>query len=145
MTGDFQGNQSRKAWNRGAARALPRGQARSIKELTMSDIPATDWTPADHANDKPGSEGATARRLSGKVADGVEKVVERLNGGIAAAKTQGASAYGVARRKAQDVAGAVDPMVREKPYAAIGAALGLGVVLGMLISRPRVIYVRPPH
>ena len=54
---------------------------------------------------------------------------------------------GNGKSPARDFAGAVDPFVKDRPYATLALALIAGVIIGgLFLGRgPRVIYVRPPR
>ena len=69
----------------------------------------------------------TAHEAISKTTDQVGQVVDRASGAL------------------QDVKGRVDPFVGERPYAALGIAAGLGLVVGLLLAGrgPKTIYVRP--
>ena len=63
-----------------------------------------------------------------------EKVVEARKR-LAAALESGKQVYGRVRDKTIEKAKAVDENVREHPYQAIGIALGVGALIGYLVSR----------
>jgi ElaB/YqjD/DUF883 family membrane-anchored ribosome-binding protein len=88
--------------------------------------------------DKAKSVGAAAQERLGQAADS-------FSGAAAKAQAKAKDLYGQASVKVRDVAGKVPPAVKEKPYAALGVALGVGVVAGMLMAGrgPKVIEVRP--
>jgi ElaB/YqjD/DUF883 family membrane-anchored ribosome-binding protein len=86
-----------------------------------------------------------ARRAAAKVQAGIDKVADRISEGVARA---GDTTRGAVKRTAigaRRMASRVDPFVSERPYSAVGIALGAGVVLGLLLARrgPKVIYVKP--
>jgi ElaB/YqjD/DUF883 family membrane-anchored ribosome-binding protein len=54
---------------------------------------------------------------------------------LAAALESGKELYGRVRDKTVEKAKAVDETVHEHPYQAMGIALGVGVLLGVLITR----------
>jgi len=86
-----------------------------------------------------------ARRAAGKVQARIDKIADKISEGVARA---GDTTRGAVERTAigaQRVAGRVDPFVSERPYSAVGIALGAGVVLGLLLAGrgPKIIYVNP--
>jgi ElaB/YqjD/DUF883 family membrane-anchored ribosome-binding protein len=78
-----------------------------------------------------------ARVLKAATADVAEEKVAEARKRLAAALERSKEIYGCARDKAVEVAKASDAVVREHPYQAIGIALGVGAILGCLISRQR--------
>jgi ElaB/YqjD/DUF883 family membrane-anchored ribosome-binding protein len=78
-----------------------------------------------------------ARHLLNATSDvagaGVVEARKRLH----AALDQGSEAYGRVREKAMESARAADQTVREHPYQSIGIALGIGALVGFLISRSK--------
>jgi len=64
-----------------------------------------------------------------------EKVAEARKR-LAAALERGKEIYGQVREQAVEGAKAADEAVRAHPYQAIGIALGVGAILGYLVSRP---------
>jgi ElaB/YqjD/DUF883 family membrane-anchored ribosome-binding protein len=63
--------------------------------------------------------------------EGLEGAKEQLAAAIEAAK----ETYAQLQKKAVQGAKAADKVVRNNPYAAIGIAAGVGVLVGYLISR----------
>lgn len=51
-------------------------------------------------------------------------------------------AWETGREKFGDYAQATDRMIRDKPYQALGIAIGLGVLIGMLLNRRSVVVHR---
>ena len=86
-----------------------------------------------------------ARRFAGKVQERIDKAADQLSGTIAKAGERTRSAYDITSRRAQEVAQKVRPVATERPYAVAGAALVVGLLLGMLLNAggPKVIYVKP--
>ena len=68
---------------------------------------------------------------AGVAGDKVREARERLAAGMDSAK----EIAGRVRDKAVDYAKATDQAVREHPYHALGIALGVGALLGLLVSR----------
>ncbi len=86
-----------------------------------------------------------ARKATGKVQAQIDKVASKLSDGVSKAADKTAATYDRAAVQAKKAAETVDPFVHERPYAAAGLALGVGVVIGMLLARPgpKIIYVKP--
>ena len=86
-----------------------------------------------------------ARRFAGKVQERIDKAADQLSGTIAKAGERTRSAYDITARRAQEVAEKVRPVATERPYAVAGAALVVGLLLGMLLNAggPKIIYVKP--
>jgi len=76
-----------------------------------------------------------ARALMAATADVAGEKVGEARKRLAAALEGGRQVYGRVREKAVDGAKAADQTVRENPYQAIGIALGVGAVIGILIAR----------
>jgi ElaB/YqjD/DUF883 family membrane-anchored ribosome-binding protein len=81
--------------------------------------------------------------LAGKVQEAVGQTADQATETLAKISEQTKDAYSRASQSAQKLAGAVDPFVQERPYAAVVAAAGIGLILGLLLAGrgPRVIYV----
>jgi len=76
-----------------------------------------------------------ARALMAATADVAGEKVGDARKRLAAALEQGKEVYGRVREKAIEGARAADEVVRERPYQAIGVALGVGVIAGYLVAR----------
>ena len=76
-----------------------------------------------------------ARALMAATADVAGEKVSEARKRLAAALESGKEIYGRVRDKAVEGAKAADQTVRENPYQAIAIALGVGAVLGYLVSR----------
>lgn len=118
----------------------------------MTDILDADTgAPAASANTSADVNGTKAadkvRRLGEKVQTTAEQAATQISEKVSKAAERGVEAYDQAAARARKMAETVDPFVREKPYAAIGAVLGVGVVIGMLLAArsPKVIYIKPGH
>jgi len=74
---------------------------------------------------------ATAHQTEGKVAE----LRERISDNLREARHKLADAEDAIKEKTREVARATDDYVHEHPWPAIGAAAGLGLVIGLLISR----------
>jgi ElaB/YqjD/DUF883 family membrane-anchored ribosome-binding protein len=74
---------------------------------------------------------ATAHQTEGKVAELRERVALNLK----EARYKLADAEAAIRAKTREVARATDDYVHEHPWKAIGAAAGVGLIVGLLIGR----------
>jgi ElaB/YqjD/DUF883 family membrane-anchored ribosome-binding protein len=63
--------------------------------------------------------------------------IDSLRDSVARAKDQVGEFYDSARDRVIDGAKATDRTIRAYPYQSLGVALGAGVLLGLLISRPK--------
>ncbi len=93
---------------------------------------------------------STARKTQDAILDAADKVVdagEKAHAVATEAIDRAGEAYADAQLTVRQVRGQVEPFVDERPYAALGIAVGVGFLLGMLFGarRPKVIYVRPPR
>jgi ElaB/YqjD/DUF883 family membrane-anchored ribosome-binding protein len=68
------------------------------------------------------------------VSDAADRLIGQVRG-----------AYDQACGRAKQMAADVDPVIKEKPYTALVAAAGVGLVLGLLMASrgPKVIYIKP--
>jgi ElaB/YqjD/DUF883 family membrane-anchored ribosome-binding protein len=80
-----------------------------------------------------------------RLADGAIEALDRASGQARAAAATAADAYADVKGRARSVSAAVDPFVRENPYASVMLAVFAGMMLGLLLfGRPRrVVYVTP--
>ena len=76
-----------------------------------------------------------ARNLMTATADVAGEKVGETRKRLAAALERGKEIAGTVRDKAVEGVRAADATVREHPYQAIGIALGVGALLGYLVSR----------
>jgi ElaB/YqjD/DUF883 family membrane-anchored ribosome-binding protein len=76
-----------------------------------------------------------ARALMAATADVAGEKVGQARKRLAAALESGKEIYGRVRDKTIDCAKATDEVVHAHPYQAIGIALGVGALVGYLISR----------
>jgi ElaB/YqjD/DUF883 family membrane-anchored ribosome-binding protein len=76
-----------------------------------------------------------ARALWAATADVAGDKISDARKRLAAALESGKDMYGRARDKAVEGAEAVDEVVRENPYQAIGIAFGVGALVGFLLTR----------
>ena len=76
-----------------------------------------------------------ARALMAATADVAGEKVGEARKRLAAALESGTEIYGRVRDRAVEGAKVADQTVRENPYQAIGIALGVGALIGYLLSR----------
>ena len=74
---------------------------------------------------------ATAGDLGGKLGDKAKKARQRLSASLESAKASCKDLEG----KAVAGAEATDKVIREHPYESVGVAFGVGLLLGLLITR----------
>ncbi len=86
---------------------------------------------ARKVSDKAQAASASARKTIGDAANSVSDAATK-------ASAQARELYG-------RVAGRIDPLVQEKPYATLAAAVGIGLIAGLLVAGrgPKVIYIHP--
>ena len=77
------------------------------------------------------------RATAGQAGEKVSAARERIQENLASAKERLASAEQAVVAKAKQAAKATDEYVHENPWKAVGIAAGVGLVIGMLISRGR--------
>jgi len=87
------------------------------------------------ANSDMGTLAEDARELISATADVTGEKISEARRRLAAALERGKEIYGRVKDKAVEGARATDEAVHEHPYQAIGIALGVGVLLGCLVSR----------
>jgi ElaB/YqjD/DUF883 family membrane-anchored ribosome-binding protein len=76
-----------------------------------------------------------ARALMAATADVAGDKVSEARKRLAAALESSKEIYGRVRDKAVEKAKVVDETVHEHPYQAMGIALGVGILLGVLVTR----------
>ncbi len=75
--------------------------------------------------------------IAGPVAEQAGGKFDDLKNRLQDAKDRLSDVYSKARRNVVAGAKYADTTIRENPYISLGAALGVGVVIGMLIKRSR--------
>jgi ElaB/YqjD/DUF883 family membrane-anchored ribosome-binding protein len=75
-----------------------------------------------------------ARALIAATADAAGEQVQEARQRLAAALEHGKESYGRVREKAVEGAKAADQTVRENPYLVIAIGVGVGAMLGFLIT-----------
>jgi ElaB/YqjD/DUF883 family membrane-anchored ribosome-binding protein len=101
-----------------------RHHSSNLMEKTTESITNEMAQIAEHAREL---VSATADVAGGKVTEARKRLMAALE--------NSKEIYGCVREKAVKGAKAADDVIREHPYQAIGVALGVGAVLGFLISR----------
>src|SRR5438132_10358210 len=86
-------------------------------------------------SDDLGTLAEDARALMAATADVAGEKVSEARKRLAEALENGKEIYGRVRDRAMDGVKAADQTVRENPYQAIGIAIGVGALIGDLISR----------
>jgi ElaB/YqjD/DUF883 family membrane-anchored ribosome-binding protein len=93
-----------------------------------------------------------ARQLEGSAEDAVGKAkevigdtVKKARDVVTGATDHATDAYQTVRKSAENVAGTVDPFVKEQPYIAVALAAIVGVIVGALLAGggAKVIYIKP--
>jgi len=77
------------------------------------------------------------RATAGQAGDKAAAARERIQGSLVAAKERLVAAEEAVVEKTRQAAKATDEYVHENPWKAVGIAAGVGLVVGMLISRGR--------
>lgn len=77
------------------------------------------------------------RATAGHAGEKVAAARERIQENLVAAKVRLAAAEDAVAAKAKEAAKATDEYVHENPWKAVGIGVGVGLIVGMLISRNR--------
>jgi ElaB/YqjD/DUF883 family membrane-anchored ribosome-binding protein len=77
------------------------------------------------------------RATAGQAGEKVSAARERIQENLAAAKIRLAAAQEAVVASAKQAGKATDEYVHENPWKAVGIAAGVGLIVGMLISRNR--------
>lgn len=77
------------------------------------------------------------RATAGQAGEKVSAARERIQENLAAAKQRLAAAQDAVIARTKEAAKVTDEYVHENPWKAVGIAAGVGLVIGMLISRGR--------
>ena len=77
------------------------------------------------------------RATAGQAGEKVSAARERIQENLAAAKQRLAVAQDAVVARTKEAAKVTDEYVHENPWKAVGIAAGVGLVIGMLISRGR--------
>ena len=86
-----------------------------------------------------------AQAVAGDAEDTLRDTVDYVNGVLNRLKAQADELYGQAADRVRKVADQVEPMVKERPYVALGAVAAVGLLAGLLLAGrgPKVIYLKP--
>jgi ElaB/YqjD/DUF883 family membrane-anchored ribosome-binding protein len=105
------------------------------------DPPIADITARPSTND---TKGLTERLLSDSLASAVKDAKAKFDVKAQALTEQARTTLATLRSEAEKRGAQGVEMVREKPYAAIGAAVLAGFLIGHLMSasRPQVVYLK---
>ena len=77
------------------------------------------------------------RATAGQAGEKVAVARERIQENLAAAKVRLVAAEDAVVAKTKEAAKATDEYVHENPWKAVGIAAGVGLIIGMLVSRGR--------
>ena len=77
------------------------------------------------------------RATAGQAGEKVSAARERIQENLTAAKVRLAAAQEAVADKARQAANATDEYVHDNPWKAVGIGAGVGLIIGMLISRGR--------
>ena len=77
------------------------------------------------------------RATAGQAGEKMSAARERIQENLAAAKQRLAAAQDAVVARTKEAAKVTDEYVHENPWKAVGIAAGVGLVIGMLISRGR--------
>jgi ElaB/YqjD/DUF883 family membrane-anchored ribosome-binding protein len=78
---------------------------------------------------------ALLNATAGQAGDKVQAVRSRAEETLKQARSSLESAENIAVRRAKEVADQAENYVRENPWQAVGVAAGIGLLLGLLLSR----------
>ncbi len=77
------------------------------------------------------------RATAGQAGEKVSAARERIQANLESAKSKLAEAEHIVMDKTKQAAKATDQYVHENPWKAVGVSAGIGLIVGMLISRGR--------
>ena len=92
-------------------------------------------TPKELLNDLQGLVKEAESMISGAVSDYSEDAVESLRSRFLACQEQFNTAYANARKKVVAGARYTDETIRANPYQSLAIAAGVGLIIGVLVSR----------
>jgi ElaB/YqjD/DUF883 family membrane-anchored ribosome-binding protein len=78
---------------------------------------------------------ALLKATAGQAGEKVQEVRSRAEETIKQARSSLDSAEGFAMRSAKELAGQAEDYVRDNPWQALGVAAGVGLLLGLVLSR----------
>ena len=82
-----------------------------------------------------------------KVTDGIAKIGDQASGAVTKLADQASSAYDRAASGVQRAGDRIEPSIQQRPFAALGIAAGVGLILGLLAAgrRPKGVFPGGPH
>lgn len=128
------------------------GPTRMKRKIAMDDAalhptPGRDAKPSDAFDEsfdrrevRSRGESFDAPRPAGPLGtarEALARAADKARAAVGRAGCQVKAAYGRASGKTREVVGEVDPLVRRKPYAALGVAAAAGLLIGLLAKRGR--------
>jgi len=78
---------------------------------------------------------ALLKATSALTGEKIQEVRARAEESLRQARVRLSAVEEEAMRRAREIAGAADEYVRENPWQSVGVAAGIGLVIGMLLSR----------
>jgi len=78
---------------------------------------------------------ALLKVTSAQTGEKLQEVRARVQETLGHARTRLSEIEGQAMQRAKDIAGSADELVQENPWQAVGIAAGVGLLLGLLLSR----------
>jgi len=78
---------------------------------------------------------ALIKATSAQTGEKIQEVRSRAEESLRQARERLAALEGEAMQRAREVAGATEVYVRENPWQSLGAAAGVGLLIGLLLSR----------
>jgi uncharacterized protein YjbJ (UPF0337 family) len=88
----------------------------------------------------------TVNNGAGKFEAGIGRILgdsnTEISGKIREVSGKVQDAYGKAQDGARAAMDRIDPFVTEKPYAALGIAAGVGLLLGLMMRERKTVYIK---
>jgi len=78
---------------------------------------------------------ALLKATSAQTGEKLQEVRARVQETLGQARVRLSEIEGQAMQRAKDIAGSADELVQENPWQAVGIAAGVGLLLGLLLSR----------
>ncbi len=78
---------------------------------------------------------APTKSVSDTAKEALSQISDQARASFVKATDQAKDAYGKASETARGMAAQVDPLVKEKPYQALGLAALVGLAIGLLMNR----------
>lgn len=123
----------------------------TVQDAAFPAIAPTQFTQdapgAGAAHDLAGVAERYVRHTVQTLEDTSARVSKQLSAAAEAARERVQATYGEAKDRLSSAKAKVDPFVQEQPYAALGVAVTVGLLAGLLLASrgPKVIYIRPPR